>query len=123
MSVPMSRPIGTIAFAFALLASSLLLSVLANAARAADCLAAPNSAAPANSHWYYRTDRAQQRKCWYLRAANDGAPQNMQAAHEASPNSLASFKDFMAERGTKMSDHDVEQLYTEFLAWNRRAKN
>ncbi len=29
----------------------------------------------------------------------------------------------MAERGTKMSDHDVEQLYTEFLAWNRRAKN
>ena len=57
MSVPMSRPIGTIAFAFALLASSLLLSVLANAARAADCLAAPNSAAPANSHWYYRIAR------------------------------------------------------------------
>jgi len=35
-------------------------------ARAADCLAGPNGAAPAGSHWYYRTDRVQKRKCWYV---------------------------------------------------------
>lgn len=37
------------------------------AARAADeCAAAPNSPPPAGQHWWYRTDRAAKRKCWYL---------------------------------------------------------
>jgi hypothetical protein len=31
-----------------------------------ECVEAPNSAPPQGSHWYYRTDRANQRKCWYL---------------------------------------------------------
>jgi hypothetical protein len=35
-------------------------------ARADDCLAAPQSAATNGSHWYYHTDRANQRKCWFL---------------------------------------------------------
>jgi len=37
-------------------------------ATAADCIAAPNSAAPEGSHWYYRTDRVNRRKCWYIAA-------------------------------------------------------
>ena len=32
------------------------------------CNAAPKPAAPAGSHWYYRTDRPSGRKCWYLAA-------------------------------------------------------
>lgn len=36
-------------------------------AAADTCLAAPNSAAPNGQHWYYRSDRATQRKCWFLR--------------------------------------------------------
>ena len=40
--------------------------------RAADCIAAPNGAAPAGSHWYYRTDRATRRKCWYVAAEDRG---------------------------------------------------
>ena len=39
--------------------------VLMNTASADDCLAEPNSPAPAGSHWYYHLDRATQRKCWY----------------------------------------------------------
>jgi hypothetical protein len=35
-------------------------------ARADDCLAAPHSAAPNGSHWYYHTDRPNRRKCWFL---------------------------------------------------------
>ena len=42
-------------------------------ARAADCLTAPYFAAPEGSHWYYQTDRATQRKCWFLRAAGEPA--------------------------------------------------
>jgi hypothetical protein len=36
------------------------------AAPAETCAASPKPAAPEGSHWYYRTDRATQRKCWYL---------------------------------------------------------
>ena len=38
-------------------------------ARAADeCIAAPNAPSAKGHHWYYRIDRATQRKCWYQRA-------------------------------------------------------
>jgi len=33
-----------------------------------DCLAKPNGAAPAGSHWFYRVERASGRRCWHLRA-------------------------------------------------------
>jgi hypothetical protein len=37
------------------------------AARASEkCLTAPNAPAPPDEHWYYRTDRATNRQCWYL---------------------------------------------------------
>lgn len=44
------------------------LAMPASAARADDCRAAPNSPAPAGTHWYYRLEWATQRKCWYVRA-------------------------------------------------------
>lgn len=55
-------------------------------ARAGDCLAQPNSSAPAGNHWYYHTDRATQRKCWYLRALDQPA-QGLaaQTASQATP--------------------------------------
>jgi len=57
-----------------------------NPAQAADeCLAAPNAAAPAGSHWYYRLERPTQRKCWYLGDAG-------RAIHAASPNPRAAAK-------------------------------
>ena len=137
MSAQIPRPVGSIAFVSALLASGLGVSVPANTAYAVDCLAAPNSSAPQNSHWYYRTDRAQQRKCWYVRAtdqpsqqaagqtARNAAPaQPSQSAPAANQYSLASFKDYMAQRGSaNLSDKDVEKLYVQFLEWNRRAGN
>jgi hypothetical protein len=45
-----------------------------------DCLAGPNTAAPQDSHWYYRVDRLTHRECWYLgperrtHAHQDGSP-------------------------------------------------
>ena len=48
---------------------ALAIAILPNgSARAADeCVAAPNSQAPQGSHWYYRIDHENQRKCWYAR--------------------------------------------------------
>jgi hypothetical protein len=74
--------IRAIAFAAPLLACGVGIGVLANTARADDCLAAPNSAAPKGSHWYYHTDRAKGRKCWFLRAL--GRPTQHTAAHGTS---------------------------------------
>ena len=131
------RTIGTIALAIALfLAAVLAVSVPPNIALALDCLTAPNSSRPPNSHWYYTTDRMQQRKCWHLRTDN-GSSQNgaRQTAGEApakpalsvaadGPHAGTGFKDLVAQHeGTKLSDQDVDRLYAEFLEWKRHSKN
>jgi hypothetical protein len=60
--------------------------MLTNTARADDCLTAPNSPAPAGSHWYFRPDRAKQRNCWYLHAtARPQQPAAAQATSDAPP--------------------------------------
>ena len=130
------RPIGTIAFASAFLALGFGVGVPANTAFAVDCLTAPNSAAPPNGHWYYRTDRTQERKCWHLQAHNGPSEQEaVRTAGEApakpsqsvapnGPYAGPGFKDLVAQQGgAKLSDQDVDKLYAEFLEWKRHAKN
>ena len=58
-----------------LLTSIVGVTLLAVTARAEDCLAAPNSPAREGTRWYYRLDRASQRKCWYMRASDQPAQQ------------------------------------------------
>jgi len=41
-------------------------SVSARTVHAAPCIDKPNAPAPQGEHWYYRTDRATGRQCWYL---------------------------------------------------------
>jgi hypothetical protein len=126
----------TIAFVSALLTLGLGIGSPANIAFAVDCLTAPNSPAPPNGHWYYRTDRTQERKCWHLQTDNGqsepgavqterGAPAKpSQSVAASGPYSGQGFKDFVAQHGgAKPSDEDVEKLYAEFLEWKRRTKN
>lgn len=59
----------------ALVASLSVSALLTPSSRAAEtCIAAPKPPAPQGSHWYYRLDRATQRKCWHL-AKVDERPQ------------------------------------------------
>ena len=47
--------------------------------------------------------------------------QHLEAVNQTS---LASFKDFMAQRGhINLSQEELEKLYAQFLEWNRRTKN
>lgn len=126
------RPIGTIAVASAFLALGLGIGVPSNTAFAVDCLTAPNSPAPPNGHWYYRTDRTQERKCWHLQGNDASEPAAVQNAREAPvkpSQSVAAgdsysgpaFKDFVAQHGgAKPSHEEIERLYAEFLEWQRR---
>jgi hypothetical protein len=126
MSAQIRRPLGSIAFASALIVPGWSVIVPASTARAADCLAAPDPSAPKNSRWYYRTDRTQQRKCWYLRAANQPLQQGTaRTAHEIAPTKPSPSASTAApdQRGAKLSHEDVEKLYSEFLEWSRHAKN
>lgn len=136
MSAQISQRIGVATFC-TILFSGLGVSAAANSAHAADCLTAPNAPAPENSHWYYRTDRIQQRKCWYLGAAKEPTGQgSVQIERESVPAkplhseraegsySLARFKDFIKHRkGGDLSNGDVEGLYAEFLEWKGHTKN
>jgi hypothetical protein len=71
MSGQIPRPMGSIALvATTLLAWCVSVGAPTITARADDCLAEPNSSAPAGSHWYYHVDKATQRKCWYVRASD-----------------------------------------------------
>jgi hypothetical protein len=49
-----------------LCALTISLSNSRSARAAGACVTAPKPAAPEGRHWRYRTDRALQRKCWYL---------------------------------------------------------
>ncbi len=134
MSAQISRSVGIFTFASAL--SGFGPVTMSNTALAADCLIAPDPSAPPNGHWYYRTDRANQRKCWYLRGESQASEQAVRATGAVPPAktsqsawavgsySLASFKKFMAQQsGPKLSDQDVEKLYAEFLEWSRGKTN
>jgi hypothetical protein len=60
------------AMVLSVVASGIAFAAPDNAAPAAasECLASPKHTAPAGSHWFYRTDRVNKRKCWYLADAS-----------------------------------------------------
>jgi len=78
----MSRQFAFVASMIAL-ASLCVPAIFPSSGHAAEtCLAAPTQPAPQGSHWYYRLERATQRKCWRL-VKLDQPPQS--AAKQAAP--------------------------------------
>ena len=62
-----SKTVPSLVFA-AFLASVVSTAIACVAARAADdCLNEPKHQTRPGGHWYYRIDRSDHRKCWYLR--------------------------------------------------------
>ena len=80
MSGRISNSLGSVATVGSVLLSGILVGPRADTAHADTCLAAPNSPAPVGSHWYYRSDRANARKCWYVRVIGEPAQQPPAAA-------------------------------------------
>ena len=62
----MPKQIGSLAPGALLVALAVTIPPAGPVHAAADCVAAPGSQAPLGSHWYYRTDHATGRKCWYV---------------------------------------------------------
>jgi hypothetical protein len=69
--------------AVGLFATAIVLGTNYAAHAAGDCLAGPNRPPAQGGHWYYRFDRSNNRKCWYL--VEPGAPTPVAAAPEPQP--------------------------------------
>ena len=63
------------------ISSAILPDSIARAA--SQCLAKPNAPPPQGKHWYYRSDRVEKRRCWYLAAK--GRPDQADGVGVASP--------------------------------------
>jgi hypothetical protein len=82
-----SSPAAWIAVGAALLVSEIVVGPPIGSARADDsCATAPGTAPPGGQHWYYRTDRVKNRKCWYLHAT---VPSNAAAEPTGAPSEAA----------------------------------
>ena len=84
---------------FALLSLALSCAVSARGAHAAPCNAKPNSPTPEGQHWYYRTDRAFGRKCWFL------GPENVNDQKGAAQASKRPASDAAAQPAAQQSAH------------------
>ena len=96
MAGQIARP-RSITLVATLLAWSISVAASTITARADDCLAEPNSPAPAGSHWYYHLDKATQRKCWYIHA-KDQSVQPAAAQATSDPASLPPASPIPAEK-------------------------
>src|SRR5579863_2005997 len=102
--------IRSLTFVCALLVPSLGVSAPVNPQNTGNCLAAPTASAPQNSHWYYRTDRTTQSKCWHLGAGDQSLlPSSVQTSRGGAAPSQSSH--------VRVSEKQTAKLYADFLKW------
>ena len=70
---------------FAILSLAMFFAASACAVHAAPCIEKPNAAAPQGEHWYYRTDRATGRQCWYLGPEDSNERDGRKASDRSAP--------------------------------------
>jgi hypothetical protein len=92
------------------------------AVAAVECITEPNREPPEGSHWYYRVDRATDRKCWYLRTLIQGTPEAPAAVTQRASTRPAVAAQ-TARRGKPMSESDEAALYLEFLRWKEQQRS
>jgi hypothetical protein len=90
-----------------------------SAVAAAECLTEPNRDPPPGSHWYYRGDRTNDRKCWYLRALPAGTAAASASAAEAPRPAVGQAAQ---RRRAPLSESDEAALYLEFLRWKEQQR-
>ena len=103
-----------------LFASLVCITLSATMARAVECLAAPGLATP-GGHWYFRTERTTQKKCWHLsdawQVSNGPTSETTRPTLETL---MAASSQTAARAKNGATEKDVRTLYTQFLEWKRR---
>ena len=89
--------------------------------RAEDCIAKPNQQPAEGQHWYYRSDRTTNQKCWYLKEAGTTTPQA--AAPETPPPAGTAVARSGQPGAPPLRKAEREALFQEFLRWHKRQGN
>jgi len=113
----MSKRMGVVpAIAAAVIAA---LMAFGTRARSADeCLAEPNRDPPDTRHWYYRIDRANNRKCWHLGEAVAQRP-----SPEPPPPPGPTTDRSKPIETTAIGRAERDALFREFIRWNELQRN
>src|SRR5512135_1827196 len=86
---------------FALFSLAASCAVSTGALHADECNAKPDKPPPPGKHWYYRTDRATKRQCWYLGAEGASVQKGAtQPLEQPASNALAQAAPQRAHRPT-----------------------
>jgi hypothetical protein len=89
-----------------------------NASAADDCITESNLVPPKGTHWDYRTDRAANRKCWFLVKVTT-APVAPQTRRPLPQSTLARVSP--EHRGMRnLNDSEQAALFLEFLRWKEQ---
>lgn len=94
----------------------------AEAAPAAECLAAPNRKADEGQHWYFRTDRETNQKCWYLREHDSGTTGSVEGSAPSAEQRAAQQPSAPLDRSADampMNEQSQKALFRDFLRWYR----
>jgi hypothetical protein len=105
---------GMIAAALALDANTALAAV--------ECITEPNREPPEGLHWYYRVDRATDRKCWYLRAFIPGTSEAPAAVTQRASTRPAVAQQTARRGKPPLSESEEAALYLEFLRWKEQQR-
>ena len=88
------------------------------AAPESECLATPNRAADDGRHWYFRTDRATNQKCWYLRERDATTTGSVAGSAQAQPEVAPAPAPAAPELEASPSNGRTEKaLFRDFLRW------
>lgn len=88
---------------------------LNTSARAAECLVAPGEPAPAGQHWFFRTDRATNQKCWYLRDRAAETTGSIAGQHNAQSGASD-----QPAASPPLGKSEQAALFQEFLRWRKQ---
>lgn len=101
---------------FASLLAAVALTILTSgvAAAANECIAEPTSKTTGGGHWYYRSDRDNNRRCWFLVEPGSRTPQveapQAQPSPDAAPQpTFSSFFSSLAALFTKTNPAETQQ--------------
>lgn len=87
---------------------------------AAECHDGPAGSTPAGYHWNYRLDRANERKCWYLKRISARTEKD---ASPRAPRSARPPDDDLPPHSATQPTKEKETLFKEFLLWQRHQES
>jgi hypothetical protein len=93
-------------------AAVFLLAVMPHGTAAtADCLATPDRAPQDGQHWYFRTDRQTNQKCWYLREHDVTTTGSVAGGPRVAPDAV------QRPEMSASTESAQKALFRDFLRW------